>query len=234
MVDTPTDQYGLRQQARGTNVNSWGDDKLNEVVRGLAQIIGSVKPIVLTTDYIVTSTNYVTTADDKNAGFYFTGALTATATVTIPSKKAVYWIRNAAGASLSVRTAAGAAVVVPNGLTAIIYCDGIDAINLAPSIFPGGITVAGQISGLVAATSASQAVTLAQMAAAIAASVPAGTAGTFLNSISDTTRGFVTDKLGVEGSLTMRTANPGGNEQTILGFTFDEGQTALYSGVMSL
>ena len=94
--------------------------------------------------------------------------------------------------------------------------------------------MAGQISGVSAATVGSQAVNLAQMAAAIAASVPLGTAGTVLNSIADTTRGFLADKLTVSGSLTLSTVNPGGNEHANIDFTFDEGQQALAGGVYGL
>lgn len=93
-----------------------------------------------------------------------------------------------------------------------------DYYNAAPTIFPAGLTVAGaialagKITGLTAGTAGTDAVNLTQMAAAIAASVPAGTAGTFLNSIADTTRAFGRDKITASGLLLASTVNPGGNE----------------------
>ena len=41
-------------------------------------------------------------------------------------------------------------------------------------------------------------------------------------------------RLATHLSLALTTLNAGGNEQTQIGFTFDEGQTALYAGVMAL
>lgn len=224
MVDTPTTNYQLRQQGLGTNTNTWGDDKLNEVLRDIDQILGTIKTITLTGDYTITSTNYVTTADNKNCGFRFNGSLTSAATITVPALKVAYFMRNTCGASLAIKTSSGSGITLPNGRQAWVYCDGVDVFSATANYIPTATTLANDqdiVSNL-------------QLMTAIANAVIPAASGAVRNSSSDTTAGFLSQKIAVTGSLTATTLNPGANEQLQISFTLDEGQTALYAGVFAL
>lgn len=234
MADTPSSILLLRLQSTGSNTNLWGG-YLNTALQTLERASKGYQALAVTASATISWTNY-SAANDGAVGFLkLTGSLSSAVTLTFPSYQHYVSVWNATGAAVTIKCSGGTGVTLQNGDRALLYCDATDYYNAAPTLFPTQtITVAGKISGLTAGTSGTDAVNLTQMSAAIAASVPAGTAGTFLNSIADTTRGFLTDKLQAVGSLVLTTRNAGANEYTEISFTFDEGQTALYAGVMAL
>ncbi len=196
MVDTPTVRNRLRKQELGTNTNTWGDDKLNEVIDAIDQALDGVESIALTGDKTLTTTNYTTSDESLNRVLKFTGTLAAAATVTLPSVEHWYIVINSAGAQVTVKTAAGSGVAVPNGRIALVYCDASDVINCAPTQIPGAmtvsggmtvagaltlagaLTVAGKISGVTAGTANTDAVNLTQVNSLIAAAAIPGATGT--------------------------------------------------------
>jgi len=204
MTDTPTTLYGLRLQGLGDNVNTWGDDKLNNVITALTQIAGNIKDITLTGDYTITSTNYITTADNKNAGFNFEGTLTANATVTVPSAAAIIWAVNATtgGYSVQVKTAAGTGITIPNGRTAALWSDGVNVYNLFPTHM--GTDFTPSLPG--------DAANVDYVDTAIAnATIPAA-AGTVLVSGGDTTAGYLFSKLLAGTGINLAIDTPSGDE----------------------
>lgn len=239
MADTPSSILLLRLQSVGSNTNLWGG-YLNTALQTLERASKGYQALAVTGDATISWTNYSAANDGAVAFLKLTGSISSAAALTFPSYQQKLNIWNATGSTVTVKCSGGTGVAIPNGDRAEVYCDGVDYYNAAPTIIPaaltvaGGATFAGQLHGLAAGTANADGVNVGQMAAAIAASVPAGTAGTFLNSIADTTRGFANDKITVSGSLVKSTTNPGGNEALNIDFTFDEGQTALYAGVMSL
>ena len=239
MTDTPSSILLLRLQSVGSNTNLWGG-YLNAALQTLERAGKGYQALAVTGDATIPWTNYSAANDGAVAFLKLTGSISAAAALTFPGYQHFVAVWNAAGQAVTVKCSGGAGVSLANGERALLFCDGTDYYTAAPTVFPaslrvaGAVALAGKITGLTAGTAGTDAVNLAQMAAAIAASVPAGTAGTVLNSVADTTRGFLADKLAVTGSLSLTTLNPGGNEQAQIGFTFDEGQTALYAGVMGL
>jgi hypothetical protein len=214
MADSATARKRYRKQSPGSNVNLHGDPNLNEVLDAIDQSMDGYLAITLTGDLTLTTTNYTTADQAKRRVHKFTGALTSAAAVTYPSAEGWYLILNAAGAQVTAKCSGGVGVAIPNGYTALVYCDGIDFYNAAPMIFPGALTVAGRISGVTAGTAATDAVNKTQMETALAtASLPA-TAGTLLNSLSDTTAGYASQKLARLGAVFLETINAAGNEQT--------------------
>lgn len=245
MTDSPSSILLLRLQSAGSNTNLWGG-YLNTAMQTLERAAKGYQALAVTGDATVAWTNYSAGNDGAVAFLKLTGPISAAATLTMPGFQHFVGVWNAAGNAVTLKCAGGTGVTLQNGDRALLFCDGVDYGNAAPTIFPGALTItggiaaagaltiAGKVSGMAAGTANTDGVNVAQMAAAIAASVPAGTAGTFLNSIADTTRGFAVDKIQGAGSITTTTRNPGANEYLEIGFTFDEGQTALYAGVMAL
>jgi hypothetical protein len=211
MVDTPTPNYGLRNQELGSNIASWGDPNLNELFSALDQILGKLKDIAITGDYTITSTNYVTTADNKNRGWRFTGTLTALATITIPATHTSFIVINdtTGGFSLTVKTSAGTGITVPAGRTAWLRCNATNVSNAFPTHM--GTTFVPSLSG--------DAANVNFVETAIAtASLPA-TAGTVLVSGGDTTAGYLGQKIAVAGDLALSIQNPAGDENSLITHT---------------
>jgi hypothetical protein len=76
--------------------------------------------------------NYTLLAAEQNKVLYqFTGVLTGNRTVIVPATIQQYWVDNATtGAfTLTIKTAAGAGVVVSTAARAILYCNGTDVID---------------------------------------------------------------------------------------------------------
>ncbi len=234
MVDTPTTRNRLRKQELGSNTNTWGDTKLNEVLDGIDQAMDGVLSITLTSDYTLSTVNYTVADEGKRRVLKFTGSLSSAVSVTIPSLEHEYAVMNAAGAAVTVKTFAGVGVEIPTGYQARVYCDGIDVFNGSPTVLPGSVRVAGKIRNVTAGTESTDAVNKTQMESAIALAAIPATPGTVRNSSGDTTAGYLSQKIAVTGSLVLTTLNPGANEQAQISFTLDEGQTALYAGVMAL
>lgn len=135
MVDTPTTRNRFRKQALGTNTNTWGDTKLNEVEDCIDQVIDGVETINLTSsaDYTLTTTNYTTADEAKNRVLVFTGTLSAAVNVIVPSVEHEYNIVNTCGQILTVKPSAGTGVAIPNNRTCRIYCDAVNVSNAAPN-----------------------------------------------------------------------------------------------------
>lgn len=220
MTDTPSAVLLQRLQSVGSNVNLWGN-YINTNLQILERKSGGYQALAVTGDATISWTNYSASNSGAVAFLKLTGSLSSAATLTFPGYQNYISVWNATGASVTIKCSGGMGVTIANGDRALLFCDATDYYNAAPTLFPTGITVAGKVSGMTAGTANADGVNLAQMAAAIAASVPLGTAGTFLNSIADTTRAFLADKLTVTtttGLVTaaLSTVTPGGNETRLL------------------
>lgn len=127
MTDSATSRLKLRQQSQGSNINTWGDDKLNEVLRVIDRAMHGVQSLAITGDTTLSWTNYVATNDGQVAWLTLTGSLSSAASLTVPS---VEWawkgIKNSTGQTITVKTAAGAGVAIPNGRQIAVYSDATD------------------------------------------------------------------------------------------------------------
>ena len=245
MVDTPTTRNRLRKQELGTNTNTWGDDKLNEVIDAIDQALDGVESIALTADKVLSSTNYTVADENLNRVLKFTGTLASAVIVTIASVEHWFLVVNAAGAQVTVKTAAGLGVAVPNGATALVYCDGIDVLNGAPSVVgsamtiaraltvAGALGVAGKITGLTAGTDATDAVNKTQMDAAIAAQLTSGD-GSLANSATDTTRRFLNTAMQFFGSLVGATQDAAADEWMGVKLKADQTVPITVNGTLSI
>jgi hypothetical protein len=83
-----------------------------------------------TANYTLTSANG--TADEARKMFLnITGTLTADRNVVCPTVSKLYFITNSTtgGFSVTLKTSAGAGILVPNGRSVVLYCDATNVVN---------------------------------------------------------------------------------------------------------
>lgn len=179
MADTPTDRYRLRSQSLGSNTNLWGDTYLNDSLKTLDRGSKGYQAIALTGDATLTWTSYATANQGQVATIKFTGTLSAAASVVVPGYEWTWDVWNAAGADVTVKTAAGTGVAIPNGHRVRLYCDAVDVYNVSPTLLPANdLKVGGKITNVTAGVAATDAVNKTQLDAAIAAASSASVVGT--------------------------------------------------------
>jgi len=210
MPSTGTPRNRLEKQSLGSNRNLWGAPKLNALFDQLDQSLDGVLPIIVSgTAMTLTAVNF---AEDQSRFriLVFAGVLTGDTIITAPGVQKWYWLINAtSGAfSLSIKTAAGQAVVIPPFGAIGVFCDGVDFFALR-TLDAGGQRLRNVATG----TAATDAVNRAQMDAAIAASTIPGATGTARVSSGDTTPAFLSGKIETFGDIEVTITNPGADER---------------------
>ncbi|MBL8630689.1 MAG: hypothetical protein JNM81_13720 [Rhodospirillaceae bacterium] len=222
MVDSATARFGARKQSLGSNVNTWGDTKLNDVLDLFDRGAKGYQAIPMTGGTTLTWTTYATANQGQVQTVKLTGTLSAEANLIIPSKEWAFTVINAAGHTVTVKTSAGTGVAIPTGYQAALYCDGVDVANAAGSVIGGALRVLGavrvdgRISNVEAAAVGTDAVNKSQMDVAIALASTSTTPGTARVSSTDTTAKFLDTALAVSGALSKTLNNPGENETLTL------------------
>jgi hypothetical protein len=96
----------------------------------------------------------VTASEAANPRLKITGALTAARNAILPTAQGAIWIvwnATTGGFAVTVKTSAGAGVLVPNGKIVEVFCDGTDikALTYAPTLFlqPGSAVSPVQAGG---------------------------------------------------------------------------------------
>ena len=205
MTDSATARYGARQQSQGSNTNTWGDDKLNEALRLFDRGSKGVQTLTLTGDTVLSWSNYAATNDGQCAILILAGSLSSAVRLTVP---AVQWqwdlVKNATGQAVTVKTSGGAGVVIPNGRQLAVFCDGADC------YFGAANYLGGDISEI----NPRDLMDKSAIETAIATAGLPATAGTVLNSVGDTTAGYLFQKVTGSGAVAISTTNAGGNEKT--------------------
>lgn len=124
MPSTFTSSLRLVKQAVGENNNTWGTI-FNQQFADLIDtaISGYATKALSDADTTLTATNGV--ADESRAMILkFTGTLTDTRNVVIPSVPKVYFIINSATEPLIIKTAGGTGVTIVNEQKRLVFCDG--------------------------------------------------------------------------------------------------------------
>ena len=216
----------LRLQTTGENVNTWGG-YLNTAMQMIEQASKGYQALAVTGDATISWTNY-TTGNSGECGFLkLTGTLTSAATLTFPSNQNLLVVKNAAGATVTIKIAAGTGVAIPNGRTTLIACDGTDYIDVTASWLSTSTTL----------TNANDIPTYTQVQTLIAnAAIPAA-AGTILASASDTTAGYAGTKIVGSGAASVAVTGSGNLSITIsvgsLGLTAGTAQTVGFTAAVN-
>lgn len=226
MTDSATSRYKARKQSQGSNNNTWGDDKLNDNLDLFDHGSKGVDSQAMTGDTTLSWANYDDSAEVNTgqcAVLLLTGSLTAVANLVVPS---VEWswdlIKNSTGQTVTVKTSGGTGVAIPNGRQVPVYCDGSDCYFGSPNYLGTDISE-GNNRDLADKAYVDGAISTA--------SLPA-TAGTSLVSGSDTTAGYLGQKLNlaVSGAISgaWSVENPAADENALLSLAV--GQLGLTDG----
>ncbi len=240
MVDSATARFGARKQSLGSNVNTWGDTKLNDVFDLFDRGAKGFQAIVMTGDTTLNWTTYATANQGQVQTVRLTGSLAAPANLIVPSREWAFSVINATGNTVTVKTAAGVGVAIPTGYQAALYCDAADVGNAAPSLVAGALRVNGavhvngRITNVDTATAGTDAVNKTQMDNAIALATFSTSPGTLRVTASDTTAKFLNNAITVSGALTKSVVNAGANETLDISISaFDEANQILLGQVFS-
>lgn len=142
MADTYSPLLRLRMQQTGANNNTWGALLNSAVAQLLEDAIAGVATItVASTDVTLTVANG---ANDqaRMAVLRLTGAPGAPRNVIVPKLSKPYIVINDTGQTITVKTADGTGVAVPNGARQYIYCDGTNVIPVEASAVGGAVSTA--------------------------------------------------------------------------------------------
>ena len=115
MADSGTANKRLRKQSLGSNTNTWGDTKLNEVLDAIDQCMDGYESIALTGNLTLATTNYTTADQAKYRVIAFTGSVASS--VTFPSVSGWYLTINAMTATLTCLCSGGTGITIPAGRT---------------------------------------------------------------------------------------------------------------------
>lgn len=142
MPSTYTSSLRLVKQAAGENSSTWGtifNQQFSDLID--TAIAGYTSVAIADADTTLTASNG--TADQaRSMVINFTGALTASRAVTVPTVSKLYFIKNSTtgGFAVTVKTAAGASVSVRSGGKMVAYCDGTDMVDAFTQI-PASTTI---------------------------------------------------------------------------------------------
>lgn len=86
-------------------------------------------PVPGSGDFVLSGANL------NRIAYRFTGALTGNRRIVVPNTTQQYWVDNQTtnAFTLEIDTAAGAGILIPQGQSVIVYCDGTDVINATSS-----------------------------------------------------------------------------------------------------
>ena len=153
---TYSDRLRLELMTTGEFSGTWGDRTNVNMGTILEQAIAGLKTITMTdADKTLTTATGNAVAQggtdytDDEARYAILSIvssenLTSARNVVIPARQKIYIIKNGTtgGQQLTIKTSAGTGLVIPNGKTMVLYCDGTNT-QSAIDNFPAGTTIGG-------------------------------------------------------------------------------------------
>lgn len=140
MASSTSALLGMELMATGENDSTWGPKTNNNLITMEYAVNGYLSKAV-TGNTTLSDTQYVpgsqATAEAKNMLIRFTGAITSSATITMPALSALHYVINGTtgGQSLSFIAAASTGTTMTLGATAssFVYCDGTNHLAASPT-----------------------------------------------------------------------------------------------------
>jgi hypothetical protein len=123
MPSSPSPLLGVELQALGENLNTWGDTKLNDVIKRLEEAIAGAVSIAVEANVTLTSTDYVQN-QARYAMLIFTG--TGGFNITCPATAKMYLVKNTCAAAVTFTHGSGTTVSVGAGAIKWVATDGSD------------------------------------------------------------------------------------------------------------
>jgi len=139
MASTYTTRIRLEKQGDGENPNSWGAILNQNVIDLVDQAIASYTTVSISVGDTTLTTNDGSSDQARSAFIEFIGNLTTSINVEIPGVSKGYGIRTnfatvSAGATLTLKTAAGTGYSVPtSAANTFVFCDGVSVHGLNSS-----------------------------------------------------------------------------------------------------
>ena len=139
MASTYTTRIRLQKQGDGENPNSWGAVLNQNVIDLVDQAIASYTTVSISVGNTTLTINDGSSDQARSAFIEFIGNLTTSINVEIPGVSKGYGIRTnfatvSAGATLTLKTAAGTGYSVPTSTAnAFVFCDGVSVHGLNSS-----------------------------------------------------------------------------------------------------
>lgn len=129
-----TTRNRLVKQATNENKNTWGAVQNAGLIELVDFALDGITSLALTGDVTLTTANGAT--DEARARtLLITSTGGANRIVTIPAVQKWYKVVNRGANLVTIKTASGAGVIVPAGVTAEILCDGTDCTRLKQNAF---------------------------------------------------------------------------------------------------
>lgn len=145
MASTYSTNLRIELMANGEKTNTWGTITNTNLGTLIEQAISGVVSVTHSNaaDYTLTANNG-SSDEARNMVLEIGGTLTAARNVVCPTADKLYFIRNATsgGFAITLKTAAGAGISVPNGSKKVLYCDGTNVVD-AVTDFSSGAMVNG-------------------------------------------------------------------------------------------
>ena len=153
----------LALPTQGELSGTWGNTVNDNITSMIEEAIAGRKVIDSWTanSHTLTTANG-TTSESRAAMLEFTdtgSALSGAATVICPTSSKIYIAKNAAGQAVTLKTASGTGIAIPDGKTMLLFCDGtnvVEGVTNIESLSVGGYTVslAGALTTAAAFTTA--------------------------------------------------------------------------------
>lgn len=240
MPSTYSTNLRLELIADGEQSGTWGQTANRNLGTLLEAAISGVQTVTLTTTTYTLSANNGVADEARNAALVFSGTLTGNCTVTAPSVKKNYIVKNATtgGFDVLLKTSGGTAYTIKNGETVFVFCDaldfflvGVSTVSPAFTGTPTSPTAAPSTNTTQIATTAfvqtSATSTLAAATAADATRLPAGVIVMWSGSIASIPAGWylcngsngtpdLRDRFVVGAGTTYAVAGTGGSKDAIV------------------
>lgn len=200
----------------GDQSGIWGQTTNNNLGTLLEQAITGVVTITMV-DANYTLTNYNGVADEaRNAVIIATGTNSVQRDIIAPLVEKVYTIKNSTTGGYAIRIigASGSGVVIPNGVTASVYCDGtnfypLQVNTIGNQTINGNLSVTGttSLTGALSASTATFSGAISSVSPSFTGTPTAPTAPSGTSTTQIATTAFVTNVTAALGTMSTQNAN---------------------------